>query len=103
MERLNSLLSKSVAYSEFLANKIKKEGEEGTVNVADGAVQGTGLRQPKLIKGQMRPYQLIGVHWLVGLYENGLNGILGDEMVRARPARRSAGAWRAAARARARE
>ena len=28
----------------------------------------------------MRPYQLIGVHWLVGLYENGLNGILGDEM-----------------------
>ena len=21
-----------------------------------------------------------GVHWLVGLYENGLNGILGDEM-----------------------
>ncbi len=22
----------------------------------------------------------MGVHWLVGLYENGLNGILGDEM-----------------------
>ena len=22
----------------------------------------------------------VGVHWLVGLYENGLNGILGDEM-----------------------
>ena len=22
----------------------------------------------------------VGVHWLVGLYENALNGILGDEM-----------------------
>lgn len=80
VQRLESLLSKSVAYSEFLANKIKKEGEEGTVAVADGSVKGTGLRQPKLIKGEMRPYQLVGVHWLVGLYENGLNGILGDEM-----------------------
>ena len=80
VKKLNDLLSKSVAYSEFLANKIKKEGEEGTVAVADGSVKGTGLRQPKLVKGQMRPYQLVGVHWLVGLYENGLNGILGDEM-----------------------
>jgi len=48
--------------------------------VADGSITGTGLSQPRLIKGEMRPYQLIGVHWLVGLYENGLNGILGDEM-----------------------
>jgi SNF2 family DNA or RNA helicase len=80
VERLDSLLQKSVAYSEFLANKIKKEGDEGTVAVNDGAVLGTGLSQPKLIQGTMRPYQLVGVHWLVGLYENGLNGILGDEM-----------------------
>ena len=80
VERLEQLLKKSIAYSEFLANKIKKEGEEGTVKVADGSVTGTGLSQPKLIQGKMRPYQLIGVHWLVGLYENGLNGILGDEM-----------------------
>ena len=80
VERLNKLLDKSIAYSEFLANKIKEEGAEGTVKVADGAVAGTGLAQPKLVKGEMRPYQLIGVHWLVGLYENGLNGILGDEM-----------------------
>ena len=80
VERLNSLLAKSVAYSDFLANKIKKEGEDGTVAVADGSVKGTGLKQPVLVQGEMRPYQLIGVHWLVGLYENGLNGILGDEM-----------------------
>lgn len=77
--RLNKLLEKSVAYSEFLANKIKKEGE-GVVEVQDGDVSGPGLKQSKLIQGNMRPYQLVGVHWLVGLYENGLNGILGDEM-----------------------
>ena len=77
--RLDKLLEKSIAYSDFLANKIKKEGE-GVVDVKDGSVTGPGLKQPKLIKGTMRPYQLVGVHWLVGLYENGLNGILGDEM-----------------------
>ena len=80
VERLNTLLAKSIAYSDFIAAKIKQAGETGTVDVKDGAVAGTGLEQPALVKGEMRPYQLIGVHWLVGLYENGLNGILGDEM-----------------------
>lgn len=79
MARLEFLLEKSVAYSSFLANKIKKEGE-GAIAVSDGSVRGPGLPQPALIKGTMRPYQLVGVHWMVGLYENGLNGILGDEM-----------------------
>ena len=31
VQRLETLLSKSIAYSEFLANKIKKEGEGGAV------------------------------------------------------------------------
>jgi len=79
VDRLNTLLKKSVAYSEFLANKIKKEGE-GADAVKDGSVTGPALPQPKLVQGNMRPYQRVGVHWLVGLYENGLNGILGDEM-----------------------
>jgi len=80
VERLEGLLNKSIAYSEFLADRIKKEGE-GAVAVHDGSVRGPGLPQPKLVTGgEMRPYQLVGVHWLVGLYENGLNGILGDEM-----------------------
>tara|TARA_B110001452_G_scaffold210850_1_gene181286 strand:- start:969 stop:2966 length:1998 start_codon:yes stop_codon:yes gene_type:complete len=78
--RLEQLLSKSIAYSEFLADKIKTE-EQGAIKVNDGSVKGPGLPQPKLVTGgEMRPYQLVGVHWLVGLYENGLNGILGDEM-----------------------
>jgi hypothetical protein len=29
----------------------------------------------------MRSYQLEGLNWLIGLYENGMHGILADEMV----------------------
>lgn len=29
----------------------------------------------------MRDYQLYGLNWLIKLYENGINGILADEMV----------------------
>lgn len=33
--------------------------------------------------GEMRDYQVRGLNWMISLYENGLNGILADEMVRA--------------------
>lgn len=37
--------------------------------------------QPKMIKGgKLKSYQLIGLNWLVSLYNNNLNGILADEM-----------------------
>lgn len=35
-----------------------------------------------LIAGEMRDYQLKGVKWLISLWQNGLNGILADQMVR---------------------
>lgn len=37
--------------------------------------------QPKTLGfGQMRPYQLEGLNWMIGLQENGVNGILADEV-----------------------
>jgi hypothetical protein len=33
-----------------------------------------------LIQGELRQYQLAGVTWLISLYQNGLNGILADQM-----------------------
>jgi ATP-dependent DNA helicase len=33
-----------------------------------------------LTGGTLRNYQLVGMNWLVSLYENGVNGILADEM-----------------------
>ncbi len=32
--------------------------------------------------GEMKDYQLQGLNWLIKLYDNGINGILADEMVR---------------------
>lgn len=59
--RLEQLLEKSIAYSEFLAGKIKKEGE-GAIACVDGTVRGPALPQPKLITGgNMRPYQLVSI------------------------------------------
>ena len=38
-------------------------------------------KQPELISGgTLKPYQLVGLEWLVSLYNNNLNGILADEM-----------------------
>lgn len=31
---------------------------------------------------QLKEYQLKGLNWLANLYEQGINGILADEMVR---------------------
>uniref|UniRef100_A0A0R3RQ38 Helicase ATP-binding domain-containing protein n=1 Tax=Elaeophora elaphi TaxID=1147741 RepID=A0A0R3RQ38_9BILA len=35
---------------------------------------------PHLVRGSLREYQMVGLDWLVTLYDNGLNGILADEM-----------------------
>lgn len=48
---------------------------------ADPLVQTTRLtEQPSCITGKMRPYQIEGLNFLIGLFERGLNGILADEM-----------------------
>lgn len=33
-----------------------------------------------LIQGELRDYQLKGVKWMISLWSNGINGILGDQM-----------------------
>lgn len=35
---------------------------------------------PAYVHGELRPYQIQGLNWLVSLYENNLSGILADEM-----------------------
>ena len=38
--------------------------------------------QPSIITGgTLREYQMQGLNWLIHLYDNGINGILADEMV----------------------
>jgi DNA helicase INO80 len=38
------------------------------------------IKQPKMLQGTLKEYQLKGLDWLVNLYEQGINGILADEM-----------------------
>lgn len=33
-----------------------------------------------LINGKLRSYQVKGINWLIALYNNGVNGILADQM-----------------------
>lgn len=35
---------------------------------------------PSYVHGELRPYQIQGLNWMVSLYENNLSGILADEM-----------------------
>ena len=42
-----------------------------------------------LIKGTLRAYQLKGITWLISLYQNGLNGILADQMGLGKTVRRA--------------
>jgi SWI/SNF-related matrix-associated actin-dependent regulator of chromatin subfamily A member 5 len=60
------------------------ELEEDRLLVADDGVvlaQTTRLpEQPANVTGKMRPYQVEGLNFLIGLFERGINGILADEM-----------------------
>jgi ATP-dependent DNA helicase len=39
------------------------------------------FQQPRLVSGtQLKDYQLEGVAWMAGLHENGISGILADDM-----------------------
>lgn len=39
------------------------------------------ISQPEMLQATLKEYQLKGLNWLAGLYEQGINGILADEMV----------------------
>lgn len=48
-------------------------------------IKETVTEQPKiLVGGQLKSYQIKGLEWMVSLYNNHVNGILADEMVRLR-------------------
>ncbi|KAF5752303.1 transcription regulatory protein SNF2-like isoform X1 [Tripterygium wilfordii] len=50
-------------------------------NSAIHAIQEQVTEQPSILEGgELRPYQLEGLQWMLSLYNNNLNGILADEM-----------------------
>lgn len=107
IERLNNLIKKSQVYSQIIADQIlentklkkekraKGEPEDATKSkkrkrdvlsmlskqTSEKSNQTSDkIKQPKLMSGTLKDYQLDGLEWLITLFENGLNGILADEM-----------------------
>lgn len=56
----------------FGRKKVKLDVDENDARI---------FRQPQLVTGtELRYYQLEGVAWMAGLHENGISGILADDM-----------------------
>lgn len=67
------------------AGKKSEEAEDEELLRDEDQIETVGHRlqaQPTVITGKMREYQMQGLNWLIHLYDNGINGILADEMVR---------------------
>ncbi|CAK7896958.1 ISWI chromatin-remodeling complex ATPase Isw2p [[Candida] anglica] len=58
----------------------KEEDEELLQDEEETASITEFTESPGYIQGQLRPYQIQGLNWLISLYENNLSGILADEM-----------------------
>lgn len=61
--------SQSASKSKKKGRKPKNDGEEGMMT---NTVRLT--KQPTLIQGEMRDYQIEGLNWMIQLQENGING-----------------------------
>lgn len=60
-----------------------KEGgsvEDSTLTEEERADKEQAELVPLLTGGKLKSYQLKGVKWLISLWQNGLNGILADQM-----------------------
>lgn len=101
-KRLNFLLKQAEVFQHFAPATVERErkkrgGRHGTgrteeqedeelLRDEEGGAEQAGHRlqvQPSVITGgKLREYQIQGLNWLIHLYDNGINGILADEMVR---------------------
>jgi SNF2 family DNA or RNA helicase len=75
--------------SEEKTNEEKKQNSsafsEGNIYDNPDSQHSQILHPPKTFHGILKPYQLKGLRWLDNLYEQGINGILADEMVHILP------------------
>ncbi|GEQ66352.1 hypothetical protein JCM33374_g15 [Metschnikowia sp. JCM 33374] len=61
--------------------KTEKEEDAELLNNDKAASDITEFTEsPSYVHGELRPYQIQGLNWLISLYQNNLSGILADEM-----------------------
>ena len=96
-ERLHHLLDQTSLFSKFLSERMPSRyaaGKAGGAAAAAAAVASVSAGQkasqlaertaalkeliPRDSGLELHPFQIVGIDWLISLYENGLNGILAD-------------------------
>lgn len=76
MQRLNELIERQTKLSAELAEQIQNMSQA----VTKKRKEVVSPKRHKILKGELRQYQKVGVKWLVELHNKRLNGILADEM-----------------------
>ena len=95
-EQLNHLLDQTNLYSKFLSEQMdeieqgldaelegsggKKKGKMGKKGKKAAPMETQGHLLPLMRGGTLREYQMKGIKWILSLWQNGLNGILADQM-----------------------
>ena len=74
-EQMTNAEKDTLGAAETQAKK-KRKGSKGS----SLSIQETTNELCPGFEGSLRDYQLKGVQWLISLYQNGLNGILADQM-----------------------
>ncbi|CCK70892.1 uncharacterized protein KNAG_0F02250 [Huiozyma naganishii CBS 8797] len=87
---LDGIDEKQLARSKGGVRKRKSEREEDAELLKDEEMDGEDSdigqeveeyrESPKFVNGELRPYQIQGLNWLISLHKTGLSGILADEM-----------------------
>lgn len=54
--------------------------EDADLTEEERTTKEQGELVPLMTGGKLKPYQIKGVKWLISLWQNGLNGILADQM-----------------------
>jgi ATP-dependent DNA helicase len=70
--KLSDTLGKAAVYSDFMRERIQQLTERTETSPATSSVLSSSTT--------LLPHQVVGVNWLLSLYENGVSGILADEM-----------------------
>lgn len=86
---LNNLLEKCQIKSKSVKKKVKsflkpenEQKDETQAAVSSSSIEYHLIPQPKVLSNtmQLKPYQIIGMNWLILMHKEKLNSVLADEM-----------------------
>lgn len=80
LHKMNETQPKANAGAQRRRKTEKEEDAELLDDEQDTPTITEFTESPSYVHGELRPYQIQGLNWLVSLYENNLSGILADEM-----------------------